>query len=113
MSTATATANPTPTMAEMMAMIKGLQDQNKALQATIVNGKPAKAKRIVKRNTSGGIYITDSNMKGYSEKKGKEYQAGINIQAYQLEAWATVLSDPSLIKDVLEVMANPDREIRR
>lgn len=37
------------------------------------------AKCTVKLNSSGGVYISHPDFQEYSEKHGKNYQAGLNI----------------------------------
>ncbi len=100
----------TMSMAEMHAMLVGMKQQNetlaKKLKASETSSGEAKANvtRCVKVNKGGGLFVSDESMRAFSDKKGKEYKCGINIHAYQLQAFKALLSNKAIIKDVLAVI---------
>ena len=92
-------------LAVMQAQIKLLSTENASLKARPTKA-PVKRKPIAKITDKGGLYFSAPKMLAFSEAKQKEYICGINIHAYQLQAFHTFLSDPSLIKMVLDAMGS-------
>lgn len=94
------------TKQELEEAVMKLMAENEALKKGQVQSGQAKAKvtRTIKRNANGGVYVMDTKMKAYSEKKGKEYTCGINIHGYQLQAFKAMLQDKSIVADVLKVL---------
>ena len=60
---------------------------------------------MVKRNSSGGVYIRSDKFQEWSEKKGKAYTAGINIPSNTAKV---LFNDASLIELIKEAVNQLD-----
>lgn len=58
---------------------------------------------LVKRNSSGGVYIRHDSFKEFSDSKQKEYVAGINVPANTAIA---LFGNPELCKEIFEAIKN-------
>lgn len=83
--------------------IQALNSSMKELEKRATKQPGTASKRIIKRNTKGGIFISDPKMKAFSETKGKDYQCGINIHQYQLKAFWNMINDDGLMADIKKV----------
>lgn len=105
------TSNQEPTVAELMKQLAELKAANEQLAKN-----PPKVKkgptRTIKMNKSNGLFFSDPCMQAFSVNKNKNYQAGINIQAYQLDAFVAVLNNPELLAD-MKTMVNTGVEISK
>ena len=79
------------------------KDQLKALVAQLAQANQAQASGLmVKPNKSGGVYIRHNSFVEYSEAKGKNYVAGINMGNETAKA---LFNNPELL-DQIKSMIN-------
>ena len=98
----------------MQEQLKLLAEQNAQLQAQVASktlGQKKKYKLLIKVNEKGGIFIQDTSVKAFSDRTQKEYVPSINIHAYQLEAFKSILSDSKTCAKVIDVI-NTGKEYR-
>ena len=86
----------------IMEQLAQLKAENEALKT---KKNVTKASLIVKPNEKGGLFIYDTRAKAFSENKGKEYVASINIGKHQLPVLQLLLDDKTLREAVKESMS--------
>jgi len=97
-------------MNAIMERLAALEAENLALKTR--KSSPGKKKAMVKGNKSNGVFITHPKMQAFSDKKGKNYQCGINLQAYQLEAWNFLINDAEMLSMVKEFFKTGREQIK-
>lgn len=90
----------------VLARLEKLEKENEVLKVQAATGPAKKQTTTVKINAKGGVFFSAPCMKAFSEAKGKDYQCGINIHAYQLTAFYAFMKDASLQKKVLACIEN-------
>lgn len=98
----------------MTAMILELKKQNDLLKVANATGAKVKKERqrIIKTNAKGGLFISDPKFVCWSDAKQKEYIGSINIHAYQLGMFATLLSDDAFRKEIVDYMQTMEQSTK-
>lgn len=106
---------PQPTMAELMAMVNDLTAKLNAKPKATATPSGVKVSMMKLCPTKTGkqmLYFTTPSMVAHSEKKDKEYQASILLQAHQIQPFLLACKDGSLMKLAKEFMANEWKETK-
>lgn len=64
---------------------------------------PKGKKRIVKLNTSGGLFVTDPTFKAWSARLSKQYTAGVNLDINVARA---LFNNDELLKEIRQFLAD-------
>lgn len=90
----------------LQAMVLELQKTVQLQAVSLAQGGKAtkERKRIIKVNAKGGLFISDPSFKCWSDAKQKEYIGSINIHAYQLGMFATLLKDDTFRQEIVDYM---------
>lgn len=90
---------PTPTMEQLLAMVNDLQAQLKAKPKASASGVKVSTMKLCDTKTGKKmLYFSTPSMVAHSESKGKDYQASILLQGYQIEPFLAAMKDGSLMK---------------
>lgn len=87
------------TMQDLEKEIARLKSELAAKPAPVA-GRPVA--RVVKLNSSGGLFVRDPSFVAFSESKGKKYTACANIPA---EVARVLFTDQELLKEVCAFVA--------